>query len=194
MAIPKFEDFKAPWELKDGQPVPEDQQVVDKDQLKRWVYGVLGDKDKAQTARDTATTKVTELEGKLNAKSTEGQSEIQQLMALVTKQQEDLKTAQFESQKMTILTSKGFDPVTDKDLFAGKDTPESVEAYADLLAERGLVKKKDSSGEEKTPEEKQAALDGKPVGPLNNGLPNGGADDAPDVKAFLAQYNSQVVI
>lgn len=200
MAVPKFEDFKAPWETDaQGNPIAEADQVVDKAKLKTWIHALLGDKDKAQTARDTAngkvnelTTKVTELEGKLTTGDGQKATEIQQLMAKVTELAEANKKAEFKAEKMQVLTSKGFDPTSDFALFEGKDTIDAVNQYADLLIERGLVKKTttDSGGKEGEGEgDKPAVLDGKPPAPLNNGLPGGGAEGTVDVKAFLAQYS-----
>lgn len=208
MALPKFEEFKAPWELDaSGNPLADDAQVVDKEKLKKHLFNVLSDKEKAQIARDTARsesttlkTKVTELESKQTqggGNATDGEQEnaqIKQLMGLVTQLTEDNKKAVFDNQKITILTTKGFDPVADMALFEGKNTTEAVEQYAELLTERGLGGKKGAStGNENggTGGEggREPKLDGKPAGQLNNGLPGGG-DEKVDVNAFLAQYST----
>lgn len=206
MALPKFEEFKAPWETDaNGQAIAEDAQVVDKALLKKWAYNVLSDKEKAQIARDTARsenttlkTKVTELESKPDAGASGGEgdkenAQIKQLMGLVTQLTEDNKTANFKAEKMTVLTSKGFDPASDFALFDGKDTVEAVEQYADLLVERGLGGKKPAEGENQGGTDGNGGkpkLDDKPAGQLNNGLPNGGGDEKVDVDAFLKQYST----
>lgn len=206
MAVPKFEEFKAPWETDaQGNPIAEDAQVIDKAQLKKWAHALLTDKEKAQVARDTErskntelTTKYNELEAKLTGAGAntggEGKEndQIKQLMGLVTKLTEDNKKAVFDSQKITILTSKGFDPVADMALFDGKNTAEAVEQYAELLTERGLGGKKEAptGNENNNGGNGQPVLDGRPPAQLNNGLPNGGADEKVDVEAFLKQYST----
>lgn len=48
-------DFKAPWEIDDkGVDIPEDEQVIDKERLKTYLFGLVSDKEKAQNARDAA--------------------------------------------------------------------------------------------------------------------------------------------
>jgi hypothetical protein len=79
MALPKFEDYKAPWETKDGKDVPEEEQVIDKAMLKKYVYGLQGDKERAQTARDEATTERDALKAKADEAAREGESETERL-------------------------------------------------------------------------------------------------------------------
>jgi hypothetical protein len=202
VALPKFDEFKAPWETDaQGNPIAEADQVIDKGLLKKYLYNTLSDKEKAQIARDTARsentelkTKVTELEGKQTGGESTGQpnDQIKQLMGLVQKLTEDNKKAEFKATKVEILSTKGFDPKSDMALFEGKDTPEAVEQYADLLVERGLGGKKPTEGENggNGDEGKAPKLDGKPPVQLNNGLPGNGAEGDVDVDAFLKQYSS----
>jgi hypothetical protein len=205
----KFEDFKAPWEVDaQGNPIAEDAQVVDKNQLKKYLHNVLSDKEKAQIARDTERSKRTELETKVKelesgntgggeGKTGEKDDQIQKLMGLVQQLTDDNKKAKFETEKFQILSSKGFDPVADAALFEGKNTAEAVEQYAELLAERGLASKKTAEGDanqnggQNNQQGTTPRLDGKPAAPLNSGLPNGAADEKVDVNAFLAQYMNQ---
>lgn len=206
MAVPKFEEFKAPWETDaQGNPIAADDQVIDKATLKKYLWNTLSDKEKAQVARDTARsennelkTKVTDLEGKLtgggdNTGDGKQNDQIKQLMGLVQKLTDDNKKAEFKSEKITVLTTKGFDPVADMSLFEGKDTVQAVEQYADLLIERGLGGKKPAEGENGGGNEgngQQPKLEGKPAGQLNNGLPDGADDGKVDVDAFLKQYST----
>lgn len=44
-----FDEFRAPWETEGGSDAE-----IDKPKLKRWIYGILSDKAKAQDARDEA--------------------------------------------------------------------------------------------------------------------------------------------
>lgn len=49
----KFEDFLLPNEHKDGKKLDEPEEL-DVEQLRKWVYGILTDKEDAQEARDAA--------------------------------------------------------------------------------------------------------------------------------------------
>ena len=48
LTMPKFEDWKAPWEVKtvDGREVdvPADEQQIDQDKLKKYLYDLQADK------------------------------------------------------------------------------------------------------------------------------------------------------
>jgi hypothetical protein len=201
MALPKFEDYKAPWEVDTtGNPVAADEQVLDPAKLKKHLWNILSDKEKAQIARDTNATKVTELETKVTElgkakpegdKSAEGATkeneQIAQLMKLVQDMGEKVKTSDLNATKLTVISAKGLDPQADLGFFAKLETAEEIEAMADTLVERGLAKKKTDAtdGEEN---------EGNPLGTkptvLNNGTPQGGGSEKVDVEAFLAQYSS----
>jgi hypothetical protein len=197
VAIPKFEEFKAPWELDaNGQPLAEDAQVIDKGKLKKHLYNLLGDKDKAQTARDTNASKIGELTAQietLKAADPAGAAdssnpEIKKLMDLVKDMSEKASNAELKAAKVTVLTTKGLDPIGDMAFFEKLSTAEEIEAMADKLVERGLAKKTEA-----TPEgEEGGALDGKPAAPLNNGTPPGANDGELKVSVtdFLAGYQS----
>lgn len=52
----KLEDFLLPWEVdKDGKKLDEAREI-DVEKLRKYIYGLLGDKEQAQEARDTAIT------------------------------------------------------------------------------------------------------------------------------------------
>jgi hypothetical protein len=83
MSLPKFEDYKAPWEidLKEG-----DEPTFDFEKGKKYLYGVLSDKEKAQKERDdvkaelsTVTTERDTLKSEKEAKAPEGETEVQRL-------------------------------------------------------------------------------------------------------------------
>jgi hypothetical protein len=83
MSLPKFEDYKAPWEidLKEG-----DEPTFDFEKGKKYLYGVLSDKEKAQKERDdvkaelsTVTTERDTLKSEKEAKAREGETEVQRL-------------------------------------------------------------------------------------------------------------------
>lgn len=200
MAIPKFEDFKAPWETDaNGQPIAEDAQVVDKGVLKKWAWNLMNDKDKAQTGRDTNASKIGELTAQIETlkgaapagggAADSSNPEIKKLMDLVKDMSEKASNAELHSAKVTVLTTKGLDPVDDMSFFEKLGTAEEIEAMADKLVERGLAKKKEAGEGE---ENHEVGLDGKPVLKLNNGTPTG-ADDGQlkvSVSDFLAGYQS----
>lgn len=145
MALPKFEDYKAPWELdKDGKPVDADKQVTDPEKLKKHLYNVLTDKEKAQTARDTAlglntelTGKVTELETAVASKGAEGLSEMQKLQKSITDLTERSEKAELERDRVKVLTDAKLKPEA-AEFLTGKTMAE-LKASADKLVALGLV-------------------------------------------------------
>lgn len=55
-ALADFENWLAPWEKDaEGKEIPEDQQVIDKDSLAKYIHGLLADKARLQGEVDTAT-------------------------------------------------------------------------------------------------------------------------------------------
>lgn len=52
-----FDEFRAPWETEGGSDAE-----IDKPKLKRWIYGILTDKAKAQDARDEAQESIKTIE------------------------------------------------------------------------------------------------------------------------------------
>lgn len=153
MALPKFEDFKAPWELdKDGKAIPIEDQKPDAAVLKKHYYNVLSDKEKAQLARDTALGTVTELTGKVaeyqtaaEKKSTEGLSEIEKLTASVKALSERAEKAEFETSKLKIITDNKIRPDA-ADLLSGT-TEAELKASAARLVALGLVETASTDGE-----------------------------------------------
>lgn len=203
MALPKFEDYKAPWEVDTtGNAVAVEDQELDPAKLKKHLWNILSDKEKAQLARDTNATKVTELTTKVTdlekakpagdkpAEGTAKENEqIAQLMKLVQDMGEKVKTSDLNATKLTVISAKGLDPVADLSFFSKLETAEEIETMADTLVERGLAKKKTDS----TDDEDNGQLNplgGKPPAPLSNGLPAGGGSDKVDVDGFIAQYSS----
>jgi len=76
MKLPKFEDWKAPWEvdLKEG-----DEPTFDFEKGKRYLYNVLSDKERLQDSNATLTTENKTLTDAANAKAREGETREQQL-------------------------------------------------------------------------------------------------------------------
>lgn len=66
--MPKFklEEFLLPWEIDaDGKKLEEPKEI-DVEQLRKYVYGLLEDKEKAQEARDIAATEKAQVQDQLN--------------------------------------------------------------------------------------------------------------------------------
>ena len=68
-ALKPFDEFRAPWETEGGSDAE-----IDKSKLKRWIYGVLTDKAKAQDAREDALESVKTLESDLEQAKKEAAS------------------------------------------------------------------------------------------------------------------------
>lgn len=76
--LPKFEDYKAPWEVdSDGNEIPEDQQNLDPALLKKKLYKALEDRHRVVTERDGLQTELTQAKADLatERKKTEGEDE-----------------------------------------------------------------------------------------------------------------------
>lgn len=200
MPLPKFEDFKAPWEVdKDGKPIPVEDQKPDPAVLKKHLYNVLSDKEKAQTARDTALGEVTTLNGKVTElekaaadRGAEGLSEIQKLQKSIEDLTKRSEQAELEKNRLQVMTDKKLKPEA-AEFLTGKTVAE-LNASADKLVALGLVV-------ETTDGEKQVDEKGNPVVTqpevkhrVNSGDPKGKDDkELPSREEFLKQYNEQHV-
>lgn len=59
----KVEDWKAPWELDDeGNELPEEERQLDPERLKKYLHGLLSDKQRLQTTVNESASKIEELE------------------------------------------------------------------------------------------------------------------------------------
>lgn len=190
MALPKFEDWQAPWEASGKE--------LDPEQIKKHHYNVLSDKEKAQTARDTAlgevttlTSKVAELQAAAEKKSTEGLSEIEKLTASVEALTKRAETAEFEKTKLDVITAKELDPKASK--FLKGTTQAELEASADELLELGLGKKSEPGEKEGKVDEQGNPIVTQPVVKTrtNSGDPAGGAPkELPSQEEFLKRYDA----
>lgn len=89
-AVKSFDEFRAPWETADGSEAE-----IDKPKLKRYIYGLVTDKAKAQDARDEGAEALTQAQADLetakqeaaNANGPEAQKKIDALQAKVDKLQ-----------------------------------------------------------------------------------------------------------
>jgi hypothetical protein len=185
VALPKFEDFKAPWELdKDGKPIPVEDQKPDPEQLKKHLYNVLGDKEKAQASRDEATGKVTELQGQLKVKSEEGLSELEKLQASVNDLTKQATDANLKAGKLELIQEFGLEK-DDLAFLTGADA-EANKAIAERLKAR--------VGETKTTEGDQGGgnpLETTPKERHNPGDRNDNTPKLPTSTEFRDLYRSR---
>lgn len=68
-ALKPFDQFRAPWETEAG-----DEAEIDKTKLKRFIFNLLGDKAKAQDAREEAQEALTAAEAELETAKAEAAS------------------------------------------------------------------------------------------------------------------------
>lgn len=143
MKLPKFEDFKAPWEndLKEGDDPNEVE--IDRTKLKRYIYNVLTDKEKAQDKVETLTTERDEAVTKLTEKEREGESETEKLKRErdeAVKKAEKAGEVSVETLKLRVALKKGLTETQAKRLVGS--TQEELEADADeLLKDFGATSK-----------------------------------------------------
>lgn len=93
MALPKFEDYKAPWEM-DLKEDEDPKEKLDLDKLKRYMHGLLGDKEKAQAERDEVKTERDTLKSEKEAAAREGETEVDKLKRERDEAQDKLKKAE----------------------------------------------------------------------------------------------------
>lgn len=73
MALPKFEEFKAPWETDAGDV------EIDKARLKKYIYNVLSDKENANTKVTEVTTERDKLQAAVDEVARKDETETQRL-------------------------------------------------------------------------------------------------------------------
>lgn len=131
MALPKLEDFRAPWETEAGGDTE-----IDKPKLKKYIYGLLSDKEKAQTKVTEVTTERDALKSKADEKAREGESEAERLKRENTELQEKLAKGSESSNevlKLRVALKKGLTETQAKRLVG--TTEEELEKDADELVE-----------------------------------------------------------
>lgn len=199
MALPKFEDWNAPWEVdKDGKPIPVENQKADPAVLKKHLYNVLTDKEKAQTARDAEaakvtelTGKVTELETKVNDKGAENLSELQKLQKSIDDLSQRAEKAELEKTRLEVMTSSNLKPEA-AEFLVGK-TKAELDASAAKLVALGLVKEATGAETPKVDAEGNPIKTQPVVKTRNNpGDPKGDDEKTlPTQAEFLKEYNAE---
>lgn len=148
-ALPKFEDWTAPWETETGEV------EIDKARLKKYLHGLLSDKERLQASVTTVTDERDNLQKAVDEKAREGESEVEKLTrelaeanAKAGKSTEE--TAEQRALKLEIALEKGLTAVQAKRLVGS--TKEELEADADEIKKSwGGSGKAGEEEEEETP-------------------------------------------
>lgn len=149
MTLPKLEDWKAPWEvdLKEGDDPKE---AIDLDKLKRYVHGVLGDKERTQAERDTIKTERDTLKAEKDAAARKDESDVDRLTRERDEALEKARKAgetSIETIRLQVALDKGLTKTQAKRLVGS--TKEELEADADeILTEWGNPASSGDSEEE----------------------------------------------
>lgn len=143
--LPKFEDWKAPWEVdSEGNDLPEESQNFDAAAARKRIYDLMSDKNRLQTSRDEVTTRVEELETQISelgdpADLKKLQDELEQ-----TRQERDAAKGDIKALQFEVALEKGLTKRQALRLI-GKDR-EELEADAEALLEDLGVKSDQNDG------------------------------------------------
>lgn len=189
MKLPKLEDFKAPWEngLKEGDDPNEVE--IDRDKLKRYIHGVLSDKEKAQEKVEALTTERDEAAAKLAEKEREGESETEKLKR---ERDEALKKAEtageksIETLKLEVALDKGLTKTQAKRLVG--TTLEELAADADELLKDFGATRKNSDDDDEDDDEDEAPRSTPKTKTRNPGDPGGDSPNWDPNKAADAYF------
>lgn len=140
MALPKFEDWSAPWEVDAaGVAIPEEDQKVDPKRIRKHLYNVLSDKEKLQETVKTEQAAKAELEKKVTEAAREGESESDKLRRQVeelSKKVAEGDAKSVETLKLEVALEKGLTRTQAKRL-VGSNYDELVADADDLVASFG---------------------------------------------------------
>jgi hypothetical protein len=138
----KVEDWKAPWETETGET------EIDKDKLKRYLFNLLNDKEKAQDRATSAESERDGLKNQLEDKDRQGESETDRLKRELKDAQDAIAAKAGDSvevMKLRVALKKGLNEAQMKRLLGG--TEEELLADADeLLQTFGSGGKSDNEG------------------------------------------------
>lgn len=184
-ALPKLEDWLAPWETGiDGKALPEDEQKLDPTRLKKYLHGLLSDKERLQASVTTVTEERDTLKGKVDEFARKDESETERLKRELAEAQAKVSTSTEESAetralRLEIALEKGLSAVQAKRLVG--TTKEELEADADEIKSSWGGSGKAADEEEGTPPRRQ------PRRLSNSGDPDHDADGDIDVDKALAR-------
>lgn len=131
--LPSLEDYIAPWESRGGADAE-----IDKPKLKKYIHGLLSDKEKLQSTVTEVTTERDTLQKAAEDKAREGESEVDRLK----RENEELRAAQgkdsglaVENLKLKVALDKGLTSTQAKRLVGtteeelAKDAEELLESF-----------------------------------------------------------------
>ena len=138
----KFEEWLAPWETATGET------EIDKDRLKRYLYGLLGDKERLQESVGTLTEERDALKKAAEEKSREGETDVQRLER--EKKELEAKLAAkpaetVEVLKLRVALDKGLTSDQAKRLIG--ETEEDLKADADVMLKSFGIEGKTDDGD-----------------------------------------------
>jgi hypothetical protein len=174
----KVEDWTAPWETATGE------NEIDKPRLKRYLFGILTDKEKLQGSVTEKDTKITELEGKITAASREGETEVDKLKRELKEAKDAAANTggnDLELTKLRVALQKGLKEGDVKRLVGS--TEAELLADADELLKSFGARGNSEDGEGGDPE--GDPIRRTPRGHNNPGDPNPGAGADVDVMKVL---------
>jgi len=178
MVLPKFEEFVAPWE-KDVPEGADPKEKLDLPALKRYVYGLMGDKDRAKTETETVTAERDTLKAAADAAAREGESEADRLKREneeLRKKAEKADEPDLEKLRLKVAIKKGLDEDAMTRLVG--TTEEEMLADADKLLKNWKKADTEESGDEGDDEARPSV---RPASKLRNP-----GDPKPDDKVFDA--------
>lgn len=177
------EDWTAPWETATGES------EIDKPKLKRYLFGLLGDKEKLQERLTTTSTERDDLKKTADEKAREGETAEQRLEREKKDLEKQLAEAtkggdqSIENLRLTVAIEKGLNSAQLKRLMGS--TKEELMTDADEL-----LKTFGSAGDSTEGEGGETGGDGVrrvPKGSQNPGDPNPGAGAETSVAKALEQ-------
>lgn len=153
-ALPKLEDYKAPWEVDStGADVPDEEQTVDKGRLKKYLHGLLTDKDRLQTTVTTVTSERDAAKAAADEKAREGETADQAAKRETEKAIADARAeGGLEALKLEVaLDIEGITPKQAKRLakrLSGKTREELAEDAEGLVEDFEIGKKVEAPSDE----------------------------------------------
>lgn len=171
--VPKLEEYRAPWETEAGEDAE-----IDKGKLKKYIHGLLTDKDRLQATVTEITTERDTLKTEKDAAAREGESETDRLK----RENDELKAAagkapekDLEIMRLNVALEKGLSKVQAKRLVG--NTEEELAADADALMQE-FGGSGNTDGDEGVPRSQPRKL-------INPGDPEPDADTVIDIDKAL---------
>lgn len=145
------EDWKAPWEVDaDGNELPEDDQQLDPARLKKYLHGLLSDKERLQTSLSETTARAEAAEREIaEAADPKALEDLQTKYAAAVKERDEAKKgSSVEALKYEIALEKGLTKAQAKRLLGS--SREELEQDADELLRTfgGKAKNDDPDGDD----------------------------------------------